>query len=271
MRGEGGYVVVPPSTTTRPYEVLDRLPPAARPPEWLPEALRRPQSASREAGQSYATGGAGPIDPDRGGPIPEGTRDDALTSIAGQLHDGTRPLEALTGALLEINARQCKPPLPDAQVEKIARSIHHRAPCKRSARASAETIEAVEEIERGLWLREWRGMGELSDRDLYIALIKAGREHGQLIPSGVRVSISVRALALAAAVSKRTAHYAIKRLKAAGMIRSDNASRSGTQSGALVLLIDVFDCEAGRAALHHSSTPGLPGSSGATLRAPRLR
>ncbi|MBA2714253.1 MAG: bifunctional DNA primase/polymerase, partial [Rubrobacteraceae bacterium] len=46
VRGEGGYVVAPPSATTRPYEVLERLPLAA-PPEWLTEALRRPQSAAR--------------------------------------------------------------------------------------------------------------------------------------------------------------------------------------------------------------------------------
>ena len=236
-----------------------------------------PQTATeRPAGRSDAGGagrdddprGRGSIDLDRGGPIPAGTRDDALTSIAGRLHDGTRTLEALTADLLEINAARCEPPLPDGQVVKIARSIHGRTPCKRSARASAETVEALEASEGGLWLREWRGIGELSARDLYIALIKAGREHGELIPAGVRVSISVRALALAAVVSKRTAHYAIKHLKASGLIRSDKASRSGTKSGTLVLLKNALE---GRAALHHSSTTPRQGSSGATLRTPRLR
>jgi hypothetical protein len=264
VRGEGGYIVAPPSATTRPYEVLDDLP-LADPPEWLLEALR---SDSRGAGVGDAhSPGPGPLD--TGGPIPEGTRDDTLASIAGKMHDGSRDLDELTAGLLEINARRCEPPLPERQVEKIARSVHHRPPCKRTGPTpTPEVLEALEEIERELWRREWRGMGELSGRDVYVALIKAGRSHGELIPGGVRVSISVRALALAAAVSKRTAHYAIKRLKAAGVIRADNAGRSGTESGALVLIPP-------RANLHHSPTTEHlrtpEGASGATLRTPRLR
>ncbi len=263
VRAEGGYVIVPPSSTTRPYELLDDLP-LAETPERVIEALTQAQSpASGRAGRGTRTTTAVA---DLDGPIPAGARDDKLASIAGRLHDG-RDLEELTAGLLEVNAARCRPPLPDTQVEKIARSIHRRQPCKQSARAEPETLEALDGIEARLWRIGWRGMGELSARDVYVALIKAGRSHGELIPAGVRISISVRALALSAAVSKRTAHYAIKRLKAAGLIRSDNAERSGTRSGALVLLIGG----ATRANLHHSTTRRRRDSSGATLRAPRLR
>jgi hypothetical protein len=92
VRGEGGYIIVPPSRTTQPYEVLDALPLAA-PPEWLTETLTEPKRAS-EAGKvrSIATatsvGASGP-------PIPQGSRDDTLARIAGRLHDGTRSLEDL--------------------------------------------------------------------------------------------------------------------------------------------------------------------------------
>ena len=264
-RGEGGYIIVPPSSTTRPYQLLDDLP-RADTPAWLIEALTRPQGPRFSKASATTTAIVADLDD---GPIPAGARDDTITRIAGRLHDGTRSLDELAAELLEVNAVRCQPPLPSPQVEKIARSIHARTPCGKSATASAETVEALERIEARLWRIEWRGMGELSARDVYVALIKAGREHGELIPAGVRVSISVRALALASAVSKRTAHYALKRLKAAGVVRADNAERRGTKSGALVLLSEALD--GGRANLHHSTTGGRRVSSGATLRTPRLR
>jgi DNA-binding transcriptional ArsR family regulator len=268
VRGEGGYIIAPPSHTTRPYQLLDDLP-LADTPAWLIEAGRRPRSAASDATGNRPRTITTAISADLDGPtIPAGTRDDGLTRIAGRLHDGTRTLDELAAELLEVNAQRCQPPLLDAQVEKIARSIHARTPCGKAATASAEAREALDSIEARLWRIGWRGMGELSARDVYVALIKAGRSHGELIPSGVRVSISVRALALAAAVSKRTAHYALKRLKSGGVVRADNGERAGTQSGALVLLSDALE---GRADLHHSSTGVGQEGSGARLRAPRLR
>lgn len=108
-------------------------------------------------------------------------------------------------------------------------------------------------------------MGELSARDVYVALIKAGREHGGLIPAGVRVSISVRALALAAAVSKPTVIKAVRRLVEAGLIRRDYAGRAGTEAGALVLLATPGSA---RADVDHSPTGSRSGMSGKGLRAP---
>jgi hypothetical protein len=262
VRGEGGYIIAPPSSTIGPYRILENLP-LTETPVWLLEALERPPE--RRRGEPRATTAIHPsLD---GRPIPSGTRDDTLTSIAGRLHDG-RALEDLTRELLEINTHRCEPPLPNAQVEKIARSIHARTPCNATRRAASEVLEALEMIEAKLWQLEWRGMGWLSARDVYVTLIKTGRTHGELIPAGVRVSISIRELALGAAVSKRTAHYALKRLKATGLVRADNATRAGTKSGALVLLSNAIK---DRANLHHSSTGGGKDSSGATLRAPRLR
>jgi hypothetical protein len=264
VRGEGGYIIAPPSSTTRPYEVLEDLP-LSEAPAWLLESLTQPRE--RHGGKVRATTPATTAALDSG-PIPAGTRDDTLTRIAGRLHDGARTLEELTGELLEVNTNRCLPPLPDTQVEKVARSIHARTPCKESTQATPEVLEILDEIEATLWRIGWRGMGELSARDVYVALIIFARRHGTLIPTGVRVSISIRDLALLAAVSKRTAHYALKRLKAAGVVRADNAGRAGTKSGALVLLANTLE---GRARLHHSSTGLRKVASGATLRAPRLR
>ena len=55
VRGEGGYIVVPPSATTRPYEVLDPRP-WPRYQAWLLEALRRPQRAAQANIQAAPAG-----------------------------------------------------------------------------------------------------------------------------------------------------------------------------------------------------------------------
>lgn len=114
-------------------------------------------------------------------------------------------------------------------------------------------------------------MGELSARDVLVALVKLAREHGRAIPAGVRVSVSVRALALTAAVSKPTAVKAIRRLRDAGMVRRDDGERASTEAGAFVLIASQYD----RANLYHSTT-GEPVEEkelgcGKGLRAPRLR
>lgn len=279
IRGEGGYIVAPRSRTQRPYTVLDRLP-LASPPEWLLEALRRPQSAARGAGSTHHPG---PIPLDSGGAaIPEGSRDNTLVSIAGRLHDGSRDLEALTSVLLEVNAARCEPPLPDAQVIKIARSIHPRTPCKTTRRATRETLEALDAVEHGeLYRRDqaggWSGMGGKSERSAYAALIVEAREHGELIPGGIRVSLSLRGWAIEAAVSRRAMldywkggerkDGIVSRLKRRGLIRSDSFGRRDGDSGAFVLVTPVE----GRARFHHSSTGRGSRGGGETLRSPRLR
>lgn len=277
VRAEGGYIVAPPSITKEPYEVLDDLP-LAEPPEWLLEHLREPSKPVSSGEDAHSPG---PTPPPDGGLIKNRTRNNTLTSIAGRLNDGSRDLAALTADLLSIRNARCENPetFPDDEVRKIARSIHPRPPCKRTGPVpTPEVLETLKELEaRVLWGREWRGMGGKSERDAYVALLEAARKHGEMISAGVRVSIGVRTWALAAAVSRRTMHdYSkggerkpgiITRLKLAGLIRSDNADRSETEAGAIVLLLPP------RARFHHSSTGGeyLSTTSGETLRAPRLR
>lgn len=184
------------------------------------------------------------------------------------MHDGTRDLDALTCGLLEVNAQRCVPPLPDNQVIKIARSVHPRTPCKATRRATMETLEALDAIEHGeLYRRDrgggWSGMGGKSERSAYAALIVEAREHGELIPGGVRVSLSLRAWAVEAAVSRRAMldywkggerkDGIITRLKRRGLIRSDSFGRRDGDSGAFVLVTPVER----RAEFHHSSTGGF--------------
>jgi DNA-binding transcriptional ArsR family regulator len=106
------------------------------------------------------------------------------------------------------------------------------------------------------------GKAGLTDRDVYVALLNVAWRYGRMIPAGVRVSISVRDLALAAGVSKATASNAINRLMVEELIRRDGRG-SGTECGAFVLMV--------RDEVGHSSTDLVPLPSVPIGRVPRLR
>ena len=60
------------------------------------------------------------------GPIPEGVRNDTLTRIAGSLRRYGCDEATIRAALSVVNAQRCSPPLPDAEVARIAASIGRR-------------------------------------------------------------------------------------------------------------------------------------------------
>jgi hypothetical protein len=60
--------------------------------------------------------------------IPKGQRDATITSLAGTMRRRGMSVEAITSSLLVENAKRCDPPLPEAQVEKIARSVGRYEP-----------------------------------------------------------------------------------------------------------------------------------------------
>ncbi len=257
IRGEGGYVVAPGSVTEGAYEVIEDAP-LADAPALLVEALRRPHSAASREPRAAAP--AVILD---GEPIPDGQRNETMFKLAASLRGRGLDAGAMLAELERINAARCSPPLDGPELAKIANSAARYAPGTGSPGPDDAAREMLREIEAEMMGRVWRGMGGKSARDVVVALIKLARKHGTLIPAGVRVAVSIRALALAAGLSKRATDKAVRRLRAEGVLRRDGSGERG-KSGAFVLSDP-------RAEVAHSTIGLGSEESGLPLRAPRLR
>lgn len=118
VRGEGGYVLAPPSILSSGgcYRVA-HVSPISPAPEELLARLGKGKSALADVCESSGAGA-----------IPEGGRNSTLCSIAGTLRRRGANEEAIVGALHAINEAQCKPPLDTSEVERIARSVARYSP-----------------------------------------------------------------------------------------------------------------------------------------------
>lgn len=118
IRGDGGYVVVPPSMhpngniyewVVRPSQVqLEEM------PEWMIELLKdnTPPSTPKGEGEEVVTG----------------ERNNYLTQIAGTMRRKGLSEDSIFAALQIHNREKCSPPLPDGEILQIARSVSRYEP-----------------------------------------------------------------------------------------------------------------------------------------------
>lgn len=123
--GPGCYLMVAPSVTEqgqyrwiRPLRLAETLPP---PPEILIQVLDSLEDRS-------------PSKPFHADPwsscsdIPEGCRNTQLARLAGRLRYVGLDKQEIENVLLTINSLRCRPPLPEAEVRRIAKSIGQYPP-----------------------------------------------------------------------------------------------------------------------------------------------
>ena len=247
VRGEGGYVLVPPSSGYR----WEGRSPLADAPLRLLELLRERSSPPRR-GSATPRGGdrggdpqthcPGPVDANLDGPtIPEGRRNTELVSIAGRLHDGTRTEEDLAAEVAAIRDARCEDPgtFTDTEIRAIVHWIASKEPCRTGRPIGVE--ERVRAIEAAFWERwgeYFRGLGGQSDRDLLRAALEGGARWGRLSDTGeVEFDMSAQEMALAAGLSRPTVIKAARRLEDLGLLRRDSRNRGkATNAGRWVLL-----------------------------------
>lgn len=92
--------------------------------------------------------------------------------------------------------------------------------------------------------KSWKGRQGLTDWSAYKILLRVAWHHGELIPAGVKVSLSVRQWAELAAISDSTLNAMYKRLRLERrLIRRENWGE-GPKAGSFVLLVEARSVEA---------------------------
>ena len=109
------YVLLPPSRNEGGYyeTVVDLLHHRPKPAPDFP-------AAGRENGRAPTVADV----------IPEGERDNTLTSLAGTMRRRGMAEAEMLAALKVTNRERCRPPLPESDVERIAESIAKKAPAE---------------------------------------------------------------------------------------------------------------------------------------------
>jgi hypothetical protein len=138
LKGDGGYVVAPPSMhpSGRRYEIdgiegAKALLHLADAPDWLKERMAStPRNTRIETVVNSAKWNIG-------------ERNDQLTKLAGAMRRRGLSREAIEAALLEENRRRCDPPLPDAEVRQIAKSVARYQPKEASASLARENAGSL--------------------------------------------------------------------------------------------------------------------------------
>jgi len=192
-RGDGGYVIAPPSVhheTGEPYRIVKDIPWATAPSELL-----EPRKSSVTATVAPGT---------RTDAIAKGRRHQTLLSIAGALRARGLSRETVLAELESANARLCVPPLDAGEIQKLADYVGGKPagfPGQRPQETTAEVeLESFDCViaESVRWLWEQRiPLGKLTifagdpgkGKSLITVDIAARLSRGTTFPDGSRCEV----------------------------------------------------------------------------------
>ncbi len=136
FRGDGGYIVAPPSVhrTGQNYcwAVDDTT--ISEAPEWLLQLIRQQGTRGRITADEWRES------------ITEGRRNEELTRRAGSLLAKGIPWEEALTMLQAWNQDHCKPPLPEKEVQVIVKSISNREESKPQKQDSEKPADRTAQI-----------------------------------------------------------------------------------------------------------------------------
>ena len=190
-RGDGGYVIAPPSIhheTGQPYRVVKNLPWAPAPIDLLEP---RPVSGSQQHQPVADT-------------IPKGQRHRTLLSLAGGLRARGLSRGVVLGELQGANERLCVPPLDAGEIAKLADYVGTKPvgfpgqrPMETSAEVSLESFcDVLTESVQWLWSRRIP-LGKLTifagdpgkGKSLVTVDVAARLSRGTTFPDGARCNV----------------------------------------------------------------------------------
>jgi hypothetical protein len=163
VRGEGGYVVCPPSAGAHGgrYVWTRELEHAVVWPDWL---------------TALAPTRSGPA-PEVERVIPAGRRNAELASVAGTLRRRGLDAAEILGALRVVNAERCRPALDDDELERIAASVARYAPAHELG-APVHTGARLELEELVAAFRRWLHLPDAGALYVTLATVVANRLPG---------------------------------------------------------------------------------------------
>ena len=189
-RGDGGFVVCPPSVhheSREAYKVVKDIP-------WAPAPIELLEPRKTSA-----------IDAPGADAIPQGRRHQTILSIAGALRARRLSPEMVLAQLRIVNQQQCVPPLEDAELQKLAAYVGQKPagfPGSRPQETSAEVeLESFRDIiaERVRWLWNQRiPLGKLTlfvgdpgkGKSLVTVDIAARMSRGTRFPDGASCEVA---------------------------------------------------------------------------------